>query len=86
MKNKRERPEEVEVEGEEVEVDEKKLKKEKIKAAAERRRQSRKKDKVARWGGMILLGLIMLTGFCLWVLGEIRQEDQAVREQTIIVR
>lgn len=69
MKKNKKELEEVE-EIEEVEVDEKELKKERIKAAAEKRRAARKKDKVARWGGIILLGLIMFVGFLLWVSGE----------------
>ena len=84
MKKKKEYEEEV-AEVEEV-VDEKVTKKEKIKAAAEKRKLARKKDKIARWGGIILLGLVVLTGFCLWVLGEIKQESTLINEQTTIVR
>ena len=51
-------------------IDEKKLIKQKNKESAERRRAAKRKDKVARWGGIILLGLIMFVGFLLWVSGE----------------
>lgn len=68
-RERRVKDEEVE-EIEEEEMDEKKLKRERIKAAAEKRRTAKKKDKVARWGGVILLGLIMFVGFLLWVSGE----------------
>lgn len=70
MKRNRKEREEVE-ETEEVEVDEKELKKERAKLQAEKRRAARKKDKIARWGGLILLGLVMFVGFLLWVSGEL---------------
>ncbi|MFH1244663.1 MAG: hypothetical protein V1487_03815 [bacterium] len=57
--------------GEPSEKEQKKIKRQE---AVERRRNARKKDKIARWGGLILLGLVMFTGFLLWVSGEMKQE------------
>lgn len=72
-----------EIEVEEVEISEKELKKQKRQEAVEKRRSARKKDKIARWGGLILLGLVMFTGFLLWVSGEMRQEITPLNHSTI---
>lgn len=72
MRKKRDEEEIEEVE--EVELSEKELKKLKQKESAEKRKSARKKDKVARWGGIILLGLIMFVGFLLLVFGEMTNE------------
>lgn len=72
MRKKRDEEEIEEVE--EVELSEKELKKLKQKESAEKRKSARKKDKVARWGGIILLGLIMFVGFLLLVFGEMTSE------------
>lgn len=75
---RRKKVEEVEEidETEEVEeLSEKELKKKKQKESVEKRKNAKRKDKVARWGGLILLGLIMFSGFLLWVFGEMSQEN-----------
>lgn len=73
MRKKREVAEELD-EVEEVELSDKELKKQKQKESAEKRKSARKKDKVARWGGIILLGLMMFVGFLLLVFGEMTNE------------
>ncbi len=73
MRKKREVAEELD-EVEEVELSDKELKKQKQKESAEKRKNARKKDKVARWGGIILLGLMMFVGFLLLVFGEMTNE------------
>ena len=62
------------VQDEEEELSEKEIKKKKQKEAIEKRKNAKRKDKVARWGGLILLGLIMFFGFLLWVFGEMKQD------------
>ena len=57
------------------EVDQKILKQ---KESREKRRTAKQKDKVARWGGLILLGLIMFVGFLLWVSGEMKQDPTSI--------
>lgn len=42
----------------------------KRKEAVERRRGQKKRDKIARWSGFILLLGVMMLGFLLWVAGE----------------
>ncbi|PIW06802.1 hypothetical protein COW38_04200 [Candidatus Collierbacteria bacterium CG17_big_fil_post_rev_8_21_14_2_50_45_7] len=69
MRRKRDEVEEVE------EVDQKILKQ---KESREKRRTAKQKDKVARWGGLILLGLIMFVGFLLWVSGEMKQDPTSI--------
>ncbi len=54
------------------ELSEKDLKKKKREEGKERRKKAKKMDKVERWSGMILLGMILLIGFLLWVAGEMR--------------
>lgn len=54
------------------ELDEKEVKKAKRRAGVERRKSAKKMDKIARWSGFILLLIVMLTGFLLWIAGEIR--------------
>ncbi len=58
-----------EVEAEEV--SEKEEKKAKRKEGAEKRRTQKKKDKIARWSGFILLLVVITVGFLLWIAGEI---------------
>lgn len=36
----------------------------------EKRKSQKKRDRIARWSGFILLLLIVLVGFLLWVVGE----------------
>jgi hypothetical protein len=75
MRRKKEEIEEEVEETEEVEeLSEKELKKKKQKESVEKRKNAKRKDKVARWGGIILLGLIMFIGFLLWVFGEMSSE------------
>lgn len=83
MRKKRDDVEEVDEEQVE-ELSEKEQKKLKQKESVEKRKNARKKDKVARWGGLILLGLIMFVGFLLWVSGEIKQDGQGT--SSIIVK
>lgn len=93
---RRKRKEEIEEveEIQEEELTEKEQKKLGIKKSADKRKNIRKKDKVARWGGIILLGLVMFVGFLLWVSGEMKQDNVKVRVDmpsptgvgTIIVR
>ncbi len=53
------------------EVSEKEEKKAKRKEGAEKRRTQKKKDKIARWSGFILLLVVITVGFLLWIAGEI---------------
>jgi hypothetical protein len=61
-------------------LSEKELKKLKQKESSEKRKNAKKRDKVARWGGLILLGLIMFIGFLLWVSGEMRSDPPLSRQ------
>lgn len=72
-KDQAEEVEEIEEAEEDEELDEKTLKKKKREEAAEKRKQARKKDKVARWSGTIMLLLVMAIGFLLWISGQITQ-------------
>lgn len=69
MRRKKEESEEAQ---EVEELSEKEQRKLKQKAGIEKRKNAKKKDKVARWGGIILLGLMMFSGFLLWVFGEMK--------------
>lgn len=80
MSRKKEEIDEIE---EAQEVDEKELKKEKRQEAIAKRKNAKKKDKIARWGGVILLGLIMFVGFLLWVAGEMKTENPPLNQNTI---
>ena len=71
MKKRKEEVEEVE---EVEEESEEAVKKEKRKEGVEKRKNAKKKDKIARWGGLILFGLILFVGFLLWVFGEMSQD------------
>ncbi len=82
MKRRQEEIEEVE-EGQEEESPEV-LKKEKRREAVEKRKNAKKRDKVARWGGLILFGLILFVGFLMWVFGEMAQESQSMNQYTKI--
>lgn len=73
-RKKEEIDEEVEEVEETPELSEKEVKKKKQKESVEKRKNAKRKDKVARWGGIILLGLIMFCGFLLWVFGEMSQD------------
>lgn len=85
MRSKRDRDRELAEETEEApELSEKELKKLKNKEAIEKRKNAKRKDKVARWGGIILLGLIMFVGFLLWVSGEMQVERESTG--SVIVR
>lgn len=78
---------EEDVETGEEELSPKELKKKQHNASVQKRKEARRRDKVARWGGVILLGLMMFVGFLLWVAGEMQQEEQAtVQTGTIIVK
>lgn len=72
---KRQKDEVVEEGESESEISPKERKKRDHQAGVEKRRKARNRDKVARWGGLILLGLMMFVGFLLWVGSEIRGED-----------
>ncbi|GAB4026506.1 MAG: hypothetical protein Fur0011_2410 [Candidatus Microgenomates bacterium] len=54
----------------EEEVDKKAEAKAKRKEGVERRKIAKKKDKIARWSGFILLLVVITVGFLLWVAGE----------------
>lgn len=82
MKNKKEAIEEV-VEVEEEELSPKELKKIERKNKAEKRKKAKQKDKVARFAGIIMLGMILLTGFLLWVAGEMKQDPKSIPQPTI---
>lgn len=94
MRRRRDKDQEVEEveEVEESELSEKEQKKLKHKEAIEKRKNAKRKDKVARWGGIILLGLIMFVGFLLWVSGEMNNpspsstEWQGSKNGSVIVR
>lgn len=75
MRRRRGKDEEVEEVEEVEELSEKEQKKLKQKESVEKRKNAKRKDKVARWGGIILLGLMMFVGFLLWVAGEMREEN-----------
>ncbi|MBP9702272.1 hypothetical protein KBD69_01165 [Candidatus Woesebacteria bacterium] len=53
------------------EVSEKEEKKAKRKEGADKRRNQKKKDKIARWSGFILLLVVIMVGFLMWIAGEI---------------
>jgi len=95
MRSRREKDRELAEEAaeqEETELSEKEQKKLKQKETAEKRKSAKKKDKVARWGGLILLGLVMFIGFLLWVSGEINHPTptpttwQGSKNGSVIVR
>lgn len=94
MRRRRDKDQEAEEveEVEESELSEKEQKKLKHKEAIEKRKNAKRKDKVARWGGIILLGLIMFVGFLLWVSGEMNNpspsatEWQGSKNGSVIVR
>lgn len=56
----------------EDEVDQKVEAKAKRKEGVERRKSAKKKDKIARWSGFILLLVVVTFGFLLWIAGEMR--------------
>lgn len=70
------------------ELSEKEQRKLKQRESWEKRKNAKRKDKVARWGGLILLGLMMFIGFLLWVSGEMRQEIKPPQSQrgSVIVK
>ena len=57
----------------EEEVDEKTESKAKRKEGVERRKTAKKKDKIARWSGFILLLVVITMGFLMWIAGEIQK-------------
>lgn len=57
---------------EQAEVDGKTEAKAKRKEGVERRKSAKKKDKIARWSGFILLFVVVIVGFLLWIAGEMR--------------
>ncbi len=79
----------IELENETSDVDEKELKKEQRQEKLARRKKAKQKDTVARWSGLILLGLILILSFILWVAGEVENGSQSggspVREQAPFV-
>lgn len=56
----------------EEEVEEKTESKTKRKEGVERRKTAKKKDKIARWSGFILLLVVITMGFLMWIAGEIQ--------------
>lgn len=79
MRRRNREADEIEEVEEVEELSEKEQKKLKHKEATEKRKNAKRKDKVARWGGVILLGLIMFIGFLLWVSGEMKIDSTIVR-------
>ncbi len=79
----------IELENETSDVDERELKKEQRQEKLARRKKAKQKDTVARWSGLILLGLILILSFILWVAGEVENGSQSggspVREQAPFV-
>lgn len=55
----------------ELEVKDKKRKGAKTESV-EKRRKAKKKDKMARWSGMILFLSLLIAGFLMWVAGEVK--------------
>lgn len=101
MRKRKEDPDELEpfkpIDDEPEELSEKELKKIKNKESADKRKTAKKKDRVARWGGIILLGLVMFVGFLLWVSGEMKDANTSnsvskelivpvTRQGTVIVK
>lgn len=60
---------ETEKEEQEKELSPKEIKRRERQEGVEKRRKARQKDKVARFAGAILLGMLLLVGFLLWVGG-----------------
>ena len=83
MRKKREKSPEIDEVEEVEELSEKEVKKLKQKEIIEKRKNAKKKDKIARWGGLILLGLIMFVGFLLLVSGEMKSETQRSIPSTV---
>lgn len=79
MRKKREVEEVEEIEQVE-ELSEKEVKKLKRKESVEKRKNAKKKDKIARWGGLILLGLVMFVGFLLLVSGQMKSETKSLNQ------
>jgi cytoskeletal protein RodZ len=75
----------IEEEVQEEELSPRELKKQERQASAEKRKKARQKDKVARFAGIILLGMILLVGFLLWVAGEMQQERTTSTPQRMMV-
>lgn len=84
MRKKRDKNEEVEEVEEVEELSEKEAKKLKQKESAEKRKNAKKRDKVARWGGIILFGLVMFVGFLLLVSGEIKNESKNINAEPVV--
>lgn len=90
MRRRKEETQEVEEVDEVAELSEKEQKKLKLKEGALKRKNAKRKDKVARWGGVVLLGLVMFIGFLLWVSGEMKNDtilpSTSVESGSVIVR
>jgi uncharacterized membrane protein len=81
MKKNKQEVVEAEVE-QEIVLSPRELKKQEREASAAKRRKARQKDKVARFSGIILLGMILFIGFLLWVAGEMRTEVPSLSQPT----
>lgn len=68
----RSKAEELELQEEIGDSKEKDEKKSKRKEGVERRKTAKKKDKIARWSGFILLLVVVTLGFLLWIAGEMQ--------------
>ncbi len=79
MRSKRDRDKEMEEiaqsHAEAEELSEKELKKLERQEGVEKRRKARQKDKVARFAGIIMLGMVLFIGFLLLILGEIQSSS-----------
>jgi cytoskeletal protein RodZ len=69
MRRKRDLDEEI-IEVDKEEKDEVEEKKARRREGVEKRKSQKKRDRITRWSGFILLLLIVLVGFLLWVVGE----------------
>ena len=93
MRRRKDQIDDVREAGEASELPEKEQKKLKQKTIIDKRKEAKRKDKVARWGGIILLGLTMFVGFLLWVSGEMKndpptsvQDETSLGSQSVIVK
>jgi len=64
----------------ELEGGEKEEKKKKRRDSVEKRKNLKKKDKQARWSGLIMLVIILMLGFFLWISGEIGRNESPYAE------
>jgi len=54
--------------------EEKEEKKAKREEKVEKRKKAKKQDRMVRWSGIILFGILLIIGFLMWVAGEVKNE------------